>query len=135
MNFDRLVYEKRESVGGVQVRTLTVDLPERKIAWNRDGDAIERICPEGDWKELCDLLAACAFERWEETCGPRQDAAAAFEWSVELFDGGRPVKRMSGDAAVPNAWPAFQSFVRFCRRILKRPGKKPHGRAARRSDA
>ncbi len=134
MNFDRLVYKKKESIGGVQVRTLTVDFSERKIAWDRDGDARERLCPEGDWKELCELLSACRFERWEEARAPRQDASA-FEWSIELFDGGRSVKRMQGDASVPDAWSSFQSFVRFCRRILKRPGKKPHDRAAGRFDA
>ena len=113
MTFDRLVYHEsnRPAPGCV----LTVDFGGIGELTVKSG-----IRGEVNWRRLTrpvlDVLRAkfdaCDFEAWEdEYASPSSDGSG---WGLELFDGGKPVKHVSGGDAVPEQWPAFQSILELC---------------------
>ena len=113
MRFDKLVY--RESAGTAPGSVLTVD-------FGGIGELTLRTAPCGEvnWRRLTrpvlDVLRAkleaCDFEAW------RNDESASEAdgpgWGLELFEGGKPVKQVSGRNAIQEQWPAFQSILELC---------------------
>ena len=113
MTFDKLVYH--ESAGPDPGSVLTVD-------FGGIGELTMRsaLCGEVNWRRLTrpvlDVLRmkldACDFESWrDDYSAPAADGGG---WWLELFDGGRPVKQVSGGSAVPDQWHVFQSILELC---------------------
>ena len=113
MVFDKLVYH--ESAGTDPGSVLTVD-------FSGIGELTVRSVPRGEvnWRRLTrpvlDVLRmkldACDFEAWgDDYSAPAADGGG---WGLELFDGGKPVKRVSGGSVVPEQWPAFRSILELC---------------------
>ena len=113
MTFDKLVYHEagRPNPGSV----LTVD-------FGGIGELTLKSVPGGEvnWRRLTrpllevlrSKLDACDFGTWREDYSA--SPADGFDWGLELFDGGKPVKRISGGSAVPEQWPAFRSILELC---------------------
>ena len=113
MRFDKLVY--RESAGTAPGNVLTVD-------FGGIGELTLKTVPRGEvnWRRLTrpvlDVLRAkleaCDFEAWpDDDPAPGIDGSA---WGLELFEGGKPVKQVSGRNAIQEQWPAFQSILELC---------------------
>ena len=123
MNFDKLVY--RESGRPEQGSVLTVDFGGIGELTVRSG-----LRGEVNWRRLTrpvlDVLRlkldACKFEAWrDDYSAPSPDG---FGWGLELFDGGKPVKRISGCNAVPEQWPSFQSILELCSALAENRSKE-----------
>ena len=113
MRFDKLVY--RESAGTAPGSVLTVD-------FGGIGELTLRTVPRGEvnWRRLTrpvlDVLRAkleaCDFEAWRnDKSAPEADAPG---WGLELFEGGKTVKQVSGKKAAPEQWAVFQSVLELC---------------------
>ena len=113
MRFDKLVY--RESAGTAPGSVLTVD-------FGGIGELTLRTVPRGEvnWRRLTrpvlDVLLAkleaCDFEAWRnDESAPEADGPG---WGLELFEGGKTVKQVSGKKAAPEQWAVFQSVLELC---------------------
>ena len=113
MRFDKLVY--RESAGTAPGSVLTVD-------FGGIGELTLRTVPRGEvnWRRLTrpvlDVLRAkleaCDFEAWRnDESAPEADGPG---WGLELFEGEKTVKQVSGKKAAPEQWAVFQSVLELC---------------------
>ena len=123
--FDKLVYH--ESAGADRGSVLTVD-------FGGIGELTMRsaLCGEVNWRRLTrpvlDVLRmkldACDFESWrDDYSAPAADGGG---WWLELFDGGRPVKQVSGGSAVPDQWHVFQSILELCGALAENRRQRLH---------
>ncbi len=126
MVYDKLVYH--ESAGADPGSVLTVD-------FGGIGELTMRSAPCGEvnWRRLTrpvlDVLRmkldACDFEAWRD----EYDAASAadgFGWGLELFDGEKSVKQISGGSTVPEQWPVFQSILELCGALAENRKQRLH---------
>ena len=113
MTFDKLVY--RESAGPGTGSVLTVDfggIGELTVASGIRGEVNWRRITRPVLDVLRAKLDACDFEAWsDDDSGPAPDGSA---WDLELFDGGKSVKQVSGGIAVPEQWHVFRSLLELC---------------------
>ena len=123
MTFDKLVYH--ESAGTEPGSVLTVDfggIGELTVQ--------SALLGEVNWRRLTrpvlDVLRlkldACKFEAWRDDYSV--PAAEGGGWWLELFDGGKPVKQVSGGSAVPEQWPVFQSVLELCGALAENRSKE-----------
>lgn len=113
MIFDKLVYH--ESAGADPGSVLIVD-------FGGIGELTVRSALRGEvnWRRLTQpvldvlrmKLDACDFDAWRDEYAA--SAADGFGWGLELLDGERTVKRISGRSAVPEQWPVFRSILELC---------------------
>ena len=113
MRFDKLVY--RESAGTAPGNVLTVDfggIGELTVRSGRGGEVNWRRLTRPVLDVLRAKLEACDFEEWpNDDPAPGTDVSA---WGLELFEGGKPVKQVSGRNAIQEQWPAFQAILELC---------------------
>ena len=128
MTFDKLVY--REAVSGAAPGApsgcvLTVDFGGIGELTVKSG-----IRWEVNWRRITrpvlDVLRAkfdaCDFEAWrDDYSAPSADGSG---WGLELFDGGKSVKQVSGGNAVPEQWPVFQSILELCGALAENRSKR-----------
>ena len=123
MTFDKLVYH--ESAGPDPGSVLTVDFSGIGELTVRSG-----LRGEVNWRRLTrpvlDVLrmklAACDFEAWgNNDPAPEMNGPG---WELELFNGGKPVKRISGGGILPEQWPAFRSILELCGALAENRSKE-----------
>ncbi len=144
MTFDKLVY--RETVSSTQPipnetppgNVLTVDfggIGELTLKSGFSGEVNWRRITRHVLNVLRSMLDACDFEAWRDDY--TASATDKSDWGLELFDGGKPVKRIRGGDAVPEQWPAFRSILELCGALAedrsKRMGRIRGGSAGSRS--
>ena len=125
MTFDKLVYHEacRPAPGSV----LTVD-------FGGIGELTLKSVPGGEvnWRRLTrplldvlqSKLDACDFGTWRDEYSA--SAADSFHWGLELFDGGKPVRRISGGSTLPEQWPAFRSILELCGALAENRNNRNH---------
>ena len=113
MTFDKLVYH--ESAGPDPGNVLTVDfggIGELTLKTIPHGEVNGRRLTRPVLDVLRAKLEACDFEAWaSDNSEPGINGSA---WGLELFEGGKPVKQVSGRNAIQEQWPAFQSILELC---------------------
>ena len=122
MRFDKLVY--RESNRPDRGSVLTVDfggIGELTVESGFRGEVNWRRLTRPLLDVLRSKLDACDFEAWDDEYTPAQDG---FGWGLELFDGGKTVKQISGGNAVPEQWTAFQSILELCDALAENRSKR-----------
>ena len=113
MVFDKLVYH--ESAGPDPGSVLTVDfggIGELTVETGRRGEVNWRRLTRPLLDVLRMKLDACDFEAWRNDYSTSGEAGSG--WGLELFDGEKTVKQISGGNAVPEQWTAFESILELC---------------------
>ena len=113
MVFDKLVYH--ESAGPDPGSVLTVDfggIGELTVESGLRGEVNWRRLTRPLLDVLRSKLDASDFEAWDDEYSA--SAPDGFGWGLELFDGGKSVKQVSGGSAVPEQWTAFRSILELC---------------------
>ena len=121
MTFDKLVYH--ESAGPDPGSVLTVDfggIGELTVKSGLRGEVNWRRLTRPVLDVLRMKLAACDFETW----GNDDPAPDSFDWGLELFNEGTPVKRISGGGILPEQWPAFRSILELCGALAENRSKE-----------
>ncbi len=121
MTFDKLVYH--ESAGPDPGSVLTVDfggIGELTVKSGLRGEVNWRRLSRPVLDVLRLKLDACRFEAWRDN-DPAPEVNGA-GWGLELFSGGKPVKRISGGGGLSEQWPAFRSILELCGALAENRG-------------
>ena len=123
MTFDKLVYH--ESAGPDPGSVLTVDfggIGELTVKSGLRGEVNWRRLTRPVLDVLRLKLDACRFEAWRDD--DSEPAPGGFGWGLELFDGGKRVKRISGGGILPEQWPVFRSILELCGSLAENRSKE-----------
>ena len=121
MTFDKLVYH--ESAGPDPGNVLTINfggIGELTVKSGLRGEVNWRRLTRPVLDVLRMKLDACDFETW----GNDDPAPDSFDWGLELFNEGTPVKRISGGGILPEQWPAFRSILELCGALAENRSKE-----------